>query len=196
MQSFSTTHCLRFVLRELYAWKRRRSSTKRYALLEDCHCLYSVRIRTAVNKINKNISWPTQRIEEVWGNLERHRGSQNSWHTSFYSRTAGYKSQRQGQEVDREVREPLAQGIFRSGLAPDAEDQQLQRKSKELIADMNNSEIFELCETSSKKQCTDCNWNWEIGIVYCTCGRCLKLSKRTKGFDKSNYDVSSIPGCV
>ena len=30
-------------------------------------------------------------------------------------------------------------------------------ESKKLITDMGNTEIFELCETSSKKQCTDCN---------------------------------------
>ena len=34
----------------------------------------------------------------------------------------------QGQEVDREVREPPAQGIFPSGLEPDAEDQQVQQR--------------------------------------------------------------------
>ena len=31
------------------------------------------------------------------------------------------------------------------------------KKSQKLIADMNNTEIFELCETSSKKECSDCN---------------------------------------
>ena len=67
-------------------------------------------------------------------------------------------------------------------------------KSQKLIADMNNTEIFELCEISSKKQCSDCNLFWEIGIVYCTCGRCFKkTSQRTKEFDKNNYDVLSIP---
>ena len=30
-------------------------------------------------------------------------------------------------------------------------------ESKDLIADMNNTEILELCETSSNKQCPDCN---------------------------------------
>ena len=50
-------------------------------------------------------------------------------------------------------------------------------KSQKLIADMNNTEIFELCETPSKKQCTDCASYWEIGIVHCTCGRCLKSSR-------------------
>ena len=61
---------------------------------------------------------------------------------------------------------------------------------------MNNTEIFELCETSSKQHCPDCNLNWEIGIVHCTCGRCSKPSQRTKEFHKNNYDVLSIPGHV
>ena len=63
-------------------------------------------------------------------------------------------------------------------------------KSQELIADMNNTEIFELCETSSKEQCSDFLY-WEI-IVHCICGRCLKPLQRIKEFDKNNYDVLSI----
>ena len=31
------------------------------------------------------------------------------------------------------------------------------KESQELIADLNNTEIFELCENSSKQQCSDCN---------------------------------------
>ena len=69
-------------------------------------------------------------------------------------------------------------------------------KSQELIGDINNTEIFELCETSSKKQCFHYNVYWEIGLVHGTCGRCLKPSQRTKEFDKNNYDVLSIPGYV
>ena len=69
-------------------------------------------------------------------------------------------------------------------------------KSQDLIADMNNTEIFELCETSSKQQCPDCNLYWEAGIVYCTCGRCLRISRSDKEVDKSNNDVVSIPGYV
>ena len=68
------------------------------------------------------------------------------------------------------------------------------KKSQDLIADMNNTEIFELCETSSKQQCTDCNFFWEAGIVCCTCGRCLRISRSEKEVDKSNKDVVSIPG--
>ena len=53
-------------------------------------------------------------------------------------------------------------------------------KSKKLITDMGNTEIFELCETSSTKQCPDCNSYWEMGIVHCTCGRCLKSSAKNE----------------
>ena len=69
-------------------------------------------------------------------------------------------------------------------------------KSKKLITDMGNTEIFELCETASKKQCSDCALCWEIGIVYCSCGRCFKPSQSTKKLDKKNYDALSIPGYV
>ena len=70
------------------------------------------------------------------------------------------------------------------------------KKSQDLIADMNNTEIFELCETSSKQQCLDCNLHWEAGIVYCTGGRCLRISRSEKEVDKSNNDVVSISGYV
>ena len=51
----------------------------------------------------------------------RSRWLQNSWHTPFDSRTAGYKSPKQGQEVDRKVREPPSQWLFPSGLEPDTQ---------------------------------------------------------------------------
>ena len=70
------------------------------------------------------------------------------------------------------------------------------KESQDLIADMNNTEIFELCETSSKQQCPDCNFLREAGIVYCTCGRCSRISRSEKEVDKSSDDVVSIPGCV
>ena len=53
-------------------------------------------------------------------------------------------------------------------------------ESKDLITDMGNTEIFELYETSSKKQCQDCALYWEVDIVYCQ--------------NKERFDVLSIPG--
>ena len=70
------------------------------------------------------------------------------------------------------------------------------KESQDLIADMNNTEIFELCETSSKQQCPNCNLYWEAGIVYWSCGRCLRISRGEKEVDKSNNEVVSIPGYV
>ena len=67
-------------------------------------------------------------------------------------------------------------------------------KSQKLIADMNSTEIFGLCETSSKKQCSDCFFFREIGIVFCSCGIFSKPSQRTKEFDKNNYNILSISG--
>ena len=69
-------------------------------------------------------------------------------------------------------------------------------RSEKLITDMDNTEIFEICETSSKKQCPGCPFKWETGIVHCSCGRSLKPSQRTKLFDKKNYDALSIPSYV
>ena len=39
----------------------------------------------------------------------------------------------------------------------------ISKESQDLIAVTNNTEIFELCENSSKQQCPDCNayWKWE-----------------------------------
>ena len=70
------------------------------------------------------------------------------------------------------------------------------KESKDLIADLNNTEIFELCENSSKQQCPDCNLYWEIGIIYCSCGRNMKSTRSPTEFDQNNRDVTSIPGCV
>ena len=78
---------------------------------------------------NDNL-WVTQRIKEFRGDLEQHRGLQNSWHTPFYSRTAGYKSQRQGRKVDWEVREYSEQRILPSRLHADEGDQRVQREIK------------------------------------------------------------------
>ena len=72
---------------------------------------------------------------------------------------------------------------------------EFREKSQKLIADMNNTKIFEVCESSSTKQCTHCALYWEIGIA-CICGRCLKSSQRTEELEKNNHDVLSLPGNV
>ena len=71
---------------------------------------------------------------------------------------------------------------------------QSSKESQELIADLNNTEIFELCENSSKQQCPDSNAYWEIGKIFCSCGRNMKSLRSPTEFDQNNRDVTSIPG--
>ena len=59
-------------------------------------------------------------------------------------------------------------------------------KSQKLIADMNNAEIFELCETSSKNQCTEYNLYWKTGIIYCSCGRNFNLRRDQKSSKRTS----------
>ena len=70
------------------------------------------------------------------------------------------------------------------------------KESQDLLADMNHTEIFELCENSSKQQCPECNTYWETGIIYCNCGRNMKSSQGRTEFEQNNCDVTSIPGHV
>ena len=50
-------------------------------------------------------------------------------------------------------------------------------KSKKMIKDMGNVELFELFETDPKTQSTECLLYWSLGIIYCTCGHLLKEVK-------------------
>ena len=86
--------------------------------------------------------------------------------------------------------------FFLQDLNKTEDTNEFSEKSQKLIADVNNTEIFELCENSSKKHCPECAFYCEIGIVNCICGRCLKSSRRTQELDKNNCDVLSIPGYV
>ena len=43
-------------------------------------------------------------------------------------------------------------------------------KSKKMIRNMGNVELFELCETIPEVQCSECFLYWNQSIVYCTCG--------------------------
>ena len=55
-------------------------------------------------------------------------------------------------------------------------------ESKAMIREMCNVELFELCETILKVQCSDCLLYWNRGIVYCTCGLFLRESKSSQHF--------------
>ena len=54
------------------------------------------------------------------------------------------------------------------------------QKSKEFIRSMGNMEYVEMCEITSKVHCHDCLLYWEVGVVYCTCGTCLRPSLKNR----------------
>ena len=65
-------------------------------------------------------------------------------------------------------------------------------KSKKMIQDVGNVELFELFETDPKTQCKECLLHWSQGIVYCTCGHLLKESEASRGAIQCTLDLLSI----
>ena len=68
--------------------------------------------------------------------------------------------------------------------------------SKAMIREMGNVELFELCETIPKVQCSDCFLCWNQGIVYCTCGHLLVESESSQTFSQWRLDAFSIENFV
>ena len=69
-------------------------------------------------------------------------------------------------------------------------------KSKKMIKDMGNVELFELFETDPKMQCKECLLYWSQGIVYCTGGHLLKGSEANRGAIQCTLDHLSIQNYV
>ena len=65
---------------------------------------------------------------------------------------------------------------------------------KDMIRELGNVELFELCETFPNVQCSQCYWNQ--GIVYCTCGQFSIDSESRRKFNKLRLDALSIPHFV
>ena len=69
-------------------------------------------------------------------------------------------------------------------------------KSKKMIKDMGNVELFELFETNPETRCKECLLYWSQGIVYCTCGHLLKESEASRGAIQCTLDLLSIQNYV
>ena len=69
-------------------------------------------------------------------------------------------------------------------------------KSKKMIRDMGNVELFELCETTPKVQCSECLLYWNQGIVYCTWRHLLRQNKSSRRIHRCQLDILSIPNYV
>ena len=65
-----------------------------------------------------------------------------------------------------------------------------------MIREMGNVELFELCETIPKVQCSECFLYWNQGVIYCICGHLLVESESSQKFNKLRLDALSIPHYV
>ena len=70
------------------------------------------------------------------------------------------------------------------------------KNSREMIRELGNVELFELCETIPLVQCSHCLLYWNQGIVYCTCGQFLIDSESRRRFNRLRLDALSIPNFV
>ena len=70
------------------------------------------------------------------------------------------------------------------------------KNSKQKIRELGKVELFELCETIPKVQCSHCLLYWSQGIVYCTCGQCLIDGESRRKFNKLRLGALSIPNYV
>ena len=69
-------------------------------------------------------------------------------------------------------------------------------KSKKMIKDMGNVELFQLCETNPKVQCKECLLYWNQGIDYCTCGHLLRENQSSRGILQWTLDLLSTQNYV
>ena len=69
-------------------------------------------------------------------------------------------------------------------------------KSKKMVKDMGNVELFELCETIPKVQCSECLLHWNQGIVYCTCGHLLRENQSSRSILRWTLDLLLIQNYV
>ena len=65
-----------------------------------------------------------------------------------------------------------------------------------MIRELGDVELFELCETAPKVQCSHCLLYWKQGIVHCTCGQCLIYNETRRKFNRLRLDAISIPDYV
>ena len=130
------------------------------------------------NEINKNNLCASQGSSETWCN-----------NVNYIIPSITHSAVEQQDTNRRDTVEKLIQPFeshpnkesFLQDSSKTEENYEFSEKSQKLISDMNNTEIFELCETSSKMQCPDCAFFWEIFTVCCTCGRCLKTFTKNYG---------------
>ena len=100
------------------------------------------------------------------------------------------------QELEQRIEDHPHRAALQADLQQNSTNNPFSENSKEMIRELGHVELFELCETILKVQCSHCLLYWNQGIVYCTCGQCLIDSESTRKFNKLRLDALSIPNYV
>ena len=100
------------------------------------------------------------------------------------------------QELAKRIENHLHREALHADLQQNNVYNPFSKNSKAMIRELGNVELFELCETIPKVQCSHCLLYWNQGIVYCTCGQCLIDSESRRKFDKLRLDALSITNYV
>ena len=86
----------------------------------------------------------------------------------------------------RELVKKIESHRHRGALQADLQQKNVYNKlsddSKAMIRDMGNVELFELCESSPRVQCSECLLSWNQGVICCTCGHVLVDSESSENF--------------
>ena len=96
----------------------------------------------------------------------------------------------------RELVKKIESHLHREALQADLQQNNVynpfSNKSKAMFREMDSVELFEICETIPKVQCSECLLYWNQGIVYCTCGHLLKESESSQHFPQWRLDAFSV----
>ena len=100
------------------------------------------------------------------------------------------------QELLKKIENHPHREAFHADLQQNSVYNPFSKNSKAMIREVGNVDLFELCETIPKVQCSHCLLYWNQGIVYCTCGQCLIDSESRRKINKPRLDALSIPNYV
>ena len=100
----------------------------------------------------------------------------------------------------REIVKKIESHPHREALPADLQQNNVYNPSSDdptaMIREMDNVELFELCETIPKVQCSECLLYWKQGVFYCTSGHLLVESESSPKFHQWRLDAHSIPHYV
>ena len=163
MQSFSKTHSPPFALRKAVRTKTKEELFQKIR--------FTPRLPWVVFTANLHSCQQDQLDQDARSSRDQpgeSKSSRETWNNTVDYRIPGNPLSAVEQQDDTTLENKVKKLIEKIESHPHKESflhdlsltqniNKFREKSKDLIADMNNTEIFELCETSSKKQCTDCN---------------------------------------